>query len=256
MLRDVTAERDLARAKDELVAIVSHELRSPLSSMIGFAQLLLLDRNETEAEELQMIVDEGRRLAQLIDELLDLQRIDRGAIPDRTERIQAGERHRRARPSATPDDPRHPQTVDLPGDLPAVWADHERILQVLINLVINARKYSPDGGPVHLSATVCDDAVKVTVADTGLGLERDAIPNLFVEFYRVQTPDRHGITGTGLGLSICKKIIHAHGGEIWAESEGRGNGSRFHFTLPIAAVDTDSRARTTGSTARSSMRSL
>ena len=255
MLRDVTAERDLARAKDELVAIVSHELRSPLSSMIGFAQLLLLDRNETEAEELQMIVDEGRRLAQLIDDFLDLQRIDRGAIRIEPRDLKLASVIDALGPRL-PDDPRHPQTVDLPGDLPAVWADHERILQVLINLVINARKYSPDGGPVHLSATVCDDAVKVTVADTGLGLERDAIPNLFVEFYRVQTPDRHGITGTGLGLSICKKIIHAHGGEIWAESEGRGNGSRFHFTLPIAAVDTDSRARTTGSTARSSMRSL
>lgn len=235
MLRDVTPERDLARAKDELVAVVSHELRSPLSSMIGFAQLLLLDRNENEAEELQMIVDEGRRLAQLIDDFLDLQRIDRGAI-----RIEPTDLRLAsvidALAAALPDDPRHPLTVDLPADLPAVWADHERILQVLINLLTNARKYSPDGGPVHLSATVLNDTIKVTVADTGLGIDADAIPNLFVEFYRVQTPDRQGIAGTGLGLSICKKIIDAHGTEIWAESEGRGNGSRFHFTLPIAAL--------------------
>jgi signal transduction histidine kinase len=250
MLRDMTAERDLARAKDELVAIVSHELRSPLSSIIGFAQLLLLNGNETEAEELHIIIDEGRRLAQLIDDFLDLQRIDRGAIRIEPKGLQLASVID-ALAARLPDDPRHPQTAELPVDLPAVWAEHERILQVLINLVTNARKYSPDGGPIHLSATILDDTVKVTVTDTGLGIEADAIPNLFVEFYRVQTPDRQGIAGTGLGLSICKKIIHAHGGEIWAESEGRGLGSLFHFTLPIAALDTNSRARTADSTAHS-----
>ena len=190
---------------DAAAASRAHEFLSEALAPFEMAQLLLLDRSETEAEELQIIVDEGRRLAQLIDDFLDLQRIDRGAVriePTDLELASVID----ALAARLPVDPRHPQTVDLPGDLPPVCADHERILQVLINLVTNARKYSPAGVPVCLSATVCDDTVRVTVADTGLGIEPDAIPNLFVEFYRVQTPDRQGIAGTGLGLSIAKKI--------------------------------------------------
>lgn len=107
-----------------------------------------------------------------------------------------------------------------------------------LNLAGNARKYSPDGGEVRVTATVSSpgspETVAVTVTDGGLGIEAEAIPRLFGEFHRVQTPDRQGISGTGLGLSICRKIIRAHQGEIWAESDGPGHGSRFHFTLPRA----------------------
>jgi two-component system sensor histidine kinase VicK len=115
-----------------------------------------------------------------------------------------------------------------------VWADSERIWQVLLNLVSNARKYSPEGGPIDIFAQPSATHVEVTVADRGLGIPADALPNLFGEFYRVPTPDRRGIPGTGLGLSICRKIIAAHHGEIWAESDGPGQGTRFRFTLPTA----------------------
>lgn len=236
MLRDVTRERELVRARDELVSIVSHELRGPLSNIIGFADLLLMRHqgNEKATEDAIIIADEGRRLASIIDDFLDLQRIDRGAM-----RI-----HRRTVEVATildrlmtvvPDDEARPLAVQTADDVSQVFADPERVLQVLLNLVSNARKYSPDGGQVRVTAEAGPGtAITVTVIDEGLGIDAEAIPRLFGEFYRVQSPDRQGISGTGLGLSICRKIIRAHQGEIWAESEGPGRGTEVHFTLPTA----------------------
>ncbi len=119
-------------------------------------------------------------------------------------------------------------------DLPRVLADPDRVTQVLTNLVSNAIKYSPHGGVIRLDARVAKDAVEVSVIDQGLGLPPEAIPSLFGKFYRVPTPDRQNIAGTGLGLAICQKIVAAHGGRIWAESDGPGRGSRFSFSLPIA----------------------
>jgi signal transduction histidine kinase len=134
-----------------------------------------------------------------------------------------------------PDDETRPLTVKAADGVSDVLADPERVLQVLLNLVSNARKYSPDGGEVRVTASAqAGDTVTITVADEGLGIEAEALPRLFGEFYRVQSPDRQGISGTGLGLSICRKIIRAHQGEIWAESDGAGQGTRFHFTLPVA----------------------
>jgi signal transduction histidine kinase len=239
MLRDVTRERELVRAKDELVSVVSHELRGPLSNIIGFADLLLMQHrgNDGATEDAMIIADEGRRLARIIDDFLDLQRIDRGAMRTDRRTVKLSAILDRLA-TVVPDDENCPLAVQATDDVPAVFADPERILQVLLNLVGNARKYSPEGGEVRVTAAAgspaAPEAITVTVADQGLGIEAEAIPRLFGEFYRVQTPDRQGISGTGLGLSICRKIVRAHHGEIWVESEGPGHGSRFHFTLPLA----------------------
>jgi signal transduction histidine kinase len=236
MLRDVTDERELARAKDELVAVVSHELRNPLTHMIGFAELLrghgALDG--TDASYVEILVTEGRRLAGLLDDFLDLQRIDRAADTIRAEEVDLRGLLARLATMVTTDD-RHELTLSVAPGLPRVTADPERIWQVLLNLSSNARKYSPDGGRIDVSARRAEQHVEVCVTDQGLGIPAEAMPRLFGEFYRVQTPDRRKIAGTGLGLSICRKIIRAHAGEIWAESEGPGKGARFHFTLPVAA---------------------
>lgn len=234
MLRDVTRERELVRAKDELVSIVSHELRGPLSNIIGFADLLLLQHrgNEAATEDATIIADEGRRLAGIIDDFLDLQRIERGAMRTDRKMVELATVIDRLM-TIVPDDDACPLAVQTAEGVSEVFADPERILQVLLNLVSNARKYSPDGGPVRVIASTGPGAtVMVTVADEGLGIEAEAMPRLFGEFYRVQSPDRQGISGTGLGLSICRKIIRAHEGEIWAESDGPGQGTEFHFTLP------------------------
>jgi signal transduction histidine kinase len=239
MLRDVTRERELVRAKDELVSVVSHELRGPLSNIIGFADLLLMQHrgNDSATEDATIIADEGRRLAHIIDDFLDLQRIDHGPVRTDRQAIKLPAILDRLT-AVVPEDANCPLAIQVPEDLPAVCADPERILQVLLNLVGNARKYSPAGGEVRITVTAAMPAapqtITITVADQGLGIEAEAIPRLFGEFYRVQTPDRQGISGTGLGLSICRTIVRAHQGEIWAESDGPGHGTRFHFTLPLA----------------------
>jgi PAS domain S-box-containing protein len=236
MLRDITRERELIRAKDELVSIVSHELRGPLSNIIGFADLLLMQHegDDRATEDATIIADEGRRLAAIIDDFLDLQRIDRGVMRTHRRRVDLAAILDRLM-TVVPDDESRPLAVQAAGDLREVLADPDRVLQVLLNLVSNARKYSPDGGQVRVTASTGPaGAITVTVTDEGLGIEAEALPRLFGEFYRVQTPDRQGISGTGLGLSICRKIIRAHQGEIWAESDGPGQGTRIHFTLPLA----------------------
>ncbi len=139
----------------------------------------------------------------------------------------------------------HPLIIDLPADLPLVRADADRLDQVLTNLVGNAIKYSPEGGPVQISAQIWDhggpdatvegsDWLRIAVCDKGLGLPADSLDQIFERFYRIQDDARISIRGTGLGLAICKEIVHVHGGSIWAESAGPGQGSTFSFTLPAA----------------------
>ena len=235
VLRDVTAERDLARTKDELVSVVSHELRTPLASVVGFAELLRT-RELTEAQRhqfLTVILEEGRRLTALINDFLDLQRMESGRQEITLRPLDLPELLDQSVSAAGPDDA-HPIVLDLPDDLPMVRADSDRVRQVVANLLSNARKYSPGGGRVEVSAHEADGQVIISVQDHGLGLPPDAVPHLFEKFFRVDNSDRRSITGTGLGLAISRKIIDAHGGRIWAESEGLGHGSRFSFSLPVA----------------------
>jgi signal transduction histidine kinase/CheY-like chemotaxis protein len=237
VLRDVTAERDLTRTKDELVSVVSHELRTPLASVVGFAELLRTrELDESQRQQfLTVIVEEGRRLTAMINDFLDLQRMESGrqeinprAVGLRTLLEQAV--------ALAGEDSARPIRLTIREPLPPVRADEDRILQVLTNLLSNARKYSPQGGAVELEASERDGQVTVSVRDRGLGIPREAQSRLFEKFYRVDNSDRRQIKGTGLGLTISRKIVEAHGGRIWAESEGVGLGSRFSFTLPMAVI--------------------
>jgi PAS domain S-box-containing protein len=236
VLNDITAANDLDRAKDELVAMVSHELRTPLASLVGFSELLLSREfsGEQRKKYLETMLKEGQRLTELINDFLDLQRMEGGfkrlalgpaSLPTLITRVVA----------IAGENSRSPIEVDLPRDLPLVVADTNAIHQVLLNLLSNARKYSPGGGLIRVEAGVVDGFVEVSVRDHGLGIPADAIPRLFKKFYRVAGVDRRGISGTGLGLAICRGIVEAHGGRIALESEGLGHGSRFYFTLQ--AVD-------------------
>jgi signal transduction histidine kinase len=236
LVRDVTPERELNRTKDELVAVVSHELRNPLSSIVGFAHLLQDGTpDEDEARQwLATIVREGNRLAALVNDFLDLQRIDRGADRLHPASVDIGLVLMRAPELVADVAGGHRLVMDVPDRLPTVWADAERIWQVVINLISNARKYSPAGGEIRVSARVVTGSVEVSVSDQGLGLDAEEISRIFDEFYRVDSADRREIAGTGLGLSIARKIIEAHGGRIWAESPGPNRGSRFLFTIPTS----------------------
>jgi len=239
LLRDVTAERELARARDDLIAMVSHDLRNPLAAVVGFNELLL-NREfapREQREVLALMLAEGRRLTTLVNDFVDLQRLECGRqrlqlAPDLRALIERAA-------AAAGEDPRRPIRLDLPEHLPPVQADADRLLRVLDNLIANARKYSPAGGEVRLSARQVGGMVEVTVADQGLGIPPEALPRVFQKFYRVDAPDRRGIKGMGLGLAICREIVEAHGGRIWAESEGPGRGTRVRFTLPLAAASAE-----------------
>jgi signal transduction histidine kinase/ActR/RegA family two-component response regulator len=235
VLRDVTAERDLVRTKDELVSVVSHELRTPLASVVGFAELLRTrELAEPQRQQfLTVIEEEGRRLTALINDFLDLQRMESG-------RQQISPRPAELAPlleravAAAGADPLCPIRIEIENRLPAVRVDGDRLLQVMSNLLSNARKYSPGGGTVRVAARAADGQVTVSVQDEGLGVPPEAQAHLFQKFYRVDNSDRRQIKGTGLGLTISRKIVEAHGGRIWAESAGLGQGSRFSFTMPVA----------------------
>jgi PAS domain S-box-containing protein len=241
VLHDVTAAMELDRAKDELIGMVSHELRTPLASLVGFTELLL-DREFTDAQRkqyLETMLKEGRRLTDLINDFLDLQGLEGGY-----KKLDLGPADLRAvimrAIVAEGDDPGRQIEVDLPSDLPLVIADTNAILQVLINMLSNARKYSPGGGSIRVRATVIGEVVEVSIQDQGLGFPPDALPMLFNKFYRVANPDRRQIAGTGLGLAISRRIIEVHGGRVGAESAGLGLGSRFYFTLRIVTAEAKS----------------
>jgi len=224
---------DVVRAKDEVIALVSHELRSPLASIVGFTELLQ-SRNLTDTQRksyLGVMLKEGRRLTTLINSVLELQRLENGHQKLDLVPVDVKAILKRAVDSAGQDD-RRALGLAVPDGLPLVMADADAILQVMANFVSNARKYSPDGGSIRIGARVVENMVQVYVRDHGLGVPVADLPKLFERFYRVDSPDRQSIRGTGLGLSINQRIVQAHGGSVEAHSDGLGKGSVFQFTLP------------------------
>ncbi|MBI3967664.1 MAG: GAF domain-containing protein, partial [Chloroflexi bacterium] len=237
LLRDVTRERELERVKEEMLQVVNHELRTPLSSLLGFTELLLSRHYsaDQQREFLTIIHEEGQRLTTLIDDFLNLQRLESGVQQIEPVPTALCPLLERAVVAVGPD-PARPIVVDVADDLPPVLIDPDRVYQVLANLLSNARKYSPGGGEVRLTAVPADGEVEVSVQDQGLGIPPEALPQLFRKFYRVDSSDRRSIKGTGLGLAIVKQIVEEHGGRIWVESGGPGQGSRFSFTLLVAEL--------------------
>jgi len=224
---------DVVRAKDEVIALVSHELRSPLASIVGFTELLQ-SRVLTDSQRksyLGVMLKEGRRLTALINSVLELQRLENGHQKLDLVPVDVKALLKRAVDSAGLDD-RRALGLAVPNGVPLVMADADAILQVMANFVSNARKYSPDGGSIRIGARVVGNMVQVYVRDHGLGVPVADLPKLFERFYRVDSPDRQSIRGTGLGLSINQRIVEAHGGNVEAQSEGLGKGSVFQFTLP------------------------
>lgn len=235
------ADEAVSKAKGEVVSLVSHELRSPLASIVGFTELLFT-RDLSEAQRkvyLGVMLREARRLTELVNGVLHLQRLEDGHQKLKLAPVDLRSIVQRAVDAAGEDD-RRPIGMILPEPMPLVNADPDALLQVLGNFLSNARKYSPNGGTIRIGARVIEDMVQVYVRDEGLGLPPDALANLFEKFYRVDSPDRRLIRGSGLGLSINQKIIEGHGGKVEVHSDGLGKGTRFTFTLPIARASTKS----------------
>jgi len=219
------------------VAVLGHEVRNLVATFLGFTELLLNHDwpPERQREYLETMRDEGVRVSQFLNDLLDLQRMEAGAAAVKPRQVDLGQLLRCAAAVAA-HDREHPVLLDCPDDLPAARAEPDRIQQVLANLVSNARKYSPKGGQIRLSSRAAGGFLVVSVEDSGLGIPQDALDQVFEKFFRLQGLSHRSIRGTGLGLAICRQIIEAHGGRIWAESAGLGHGARFSFTLPITGV--------------------
>jgi two-component system, OmpR family, phosphate regulon sensor histidine kinase PhoR len=236
VMRDVTELRRLESVRREFVANVSHELRTPLASIRALADTLeagAIDDPSVSMEFLQKIVGEVDRLTAIVEELLDLARLESGKIQVNLRRVAPGNLVTVAaeRLRSQIDRARLDLVIDIADSLPDVMADSSRIEQVIINLLHNGIKFTPAGGELSISASQDDQVVRVDVRDTGMGMPESEISRVFERFYKSDRARRS--EGTGLGLAIAKHIVLAHGGYIWAESR-LGQGSIFSFTLPIA----------------------
>ncbi|HKV45960.1 MAG TPA: ATP-binding protein, partial [bacterium] len=237
VVRDATELRRTERLRRELTANVSHELRTPLTSIKGFTETLLAGAIADEATSrrfLAIIDSEATRLMKLVDDLMDLSRLESKTVSLEPAAVRldelVGEALSRMRPQA--DRHRVALRSTTAGAVLAL-ADRDRILQVLTNLLDNSIKFTPEGGTVEVALRGAVTDVTVSVSDTGRGIPADDLPRVFDRFYRVERSRSREAGGTGLGLAIARHIVEAHGGRIWAVSRVNA-GSTFTFTLPTA----------------------
>jgi PAS domain S-box-containing protein len=230
-MRDIGERRALERLQQELLATVTHDLKNPLAGISGHAQILQRRQAYTERSVLA-ILSETRRLGRLIDDLLDVTRAETGQLTltrdwgDLLEVVQAAVEAAQGVSRA------HRVELTAPEGPLIAFFDRDRLEQVVQNLLLNAIKYSPDGGAVCVQVDEGDDEVRIAVADEGIGIPPEALTHLFRRFYRTAPARERGLPGLGLGLFVTRSLIEAHGGRIWAESEGVGQGSRFTVVVP------------------------
>ena len=238
VLRDITREREIAQAKSEFVSIVAHELRTPMTSIKGYADLILSGAagsvSETQMQFLRVIRTNVERLAALVGDLLDISRIEAGRVKFDIRPLRMDEVAREVVDSLQGEIVRRnlELEVDIPTHLPQVQGDRNRIVQVLTNLVSNAYKYTPPGGRITLALHRANGELQVDVSDTGIGIAPTDSDRVFERFYRADHDLVRQQTGTGLGLPIAKSIVEMHGGRMWVRSE-LGKGSTFSFSLPV-----------------------
>ena len=234
-LQDMTPLEELERLRAEFLGMVSHELRVPLTSIKG-STTTLLDTSTVldpaEARQFYRIIDhQADCMRDLISDLLDVARIETGSLSITPEPTDVAGLVDEARNTFLSGGGRSIE-IDLPPGLPWVMADRRRIVQVLNNLLFNAAGYSQESSAIRLTAVREDFYVGISVADEGRGVTADLLPHLFRKFSRIDSDNgERGTHGTGLGLAICKGIVEAHGGRVWAESDGPGLGTKFTFTV-------------------------
>lgn len=240
VLHDITELRRLERVRRDFVANVSHEFRTPLTAIQGFAETLLagaIDDAQNRVRFLEIILEHARRLARLTEDLLRLSQMDSDRLELEIDEVSVSQivdsclataQHRALENGLE-------LSVKVPSNLPTVAGDRRRLAEVLQNLLDNARQYTLPGGEIVLSAEAHELEVVFTVSDTGIGIPRTDQSRIFERFYRVDAARSREAGGTGLGLAIAKHLIEAQGGRIWVESE-LGKGSHFHFSVPIFDV--------------------
>jgi len=243
IVRDVTERvqsmEEMEKLRSEFLGMVTHELKTPLAAIKGSAATALgssrpLDYEE--ARELFQIIDEqSDRLRDLTDNLLDMSRIEAGSLSVKPEPLDLRPVIEEAQSIFVRSGRSQRIELEMPAEMPAVNADKRRLVQVLTNLLTNAAKFASATAPIRIGVEHDTLLATVRVQDEGQGIASDKLPLLFQKFSQVHDPRKTRATGTGLGLAICKGIVEAHGGRIWAESDGEGKGATFSFTLPLAA---------------------
>jgi signal transduction histidine kinase len=237
------------RAKTEFVSFVSHELKTPMTSIKGYTDLLVSGQmgeiTDTQRQFLNTIRTNVERMARLVSDLADVSRIEAGHLRLEMDAIsfRAVVEETLRSTQAQIEEKGQILHVEVPSGLPNIHADHTRMVQVLTNLVSNAHKYTPEGGHITICAQLADGErqggmLHVSVQDTGIGMSAEELEQAFTKFFRTNVA-REMAPGTGLGLNITKNLVQLHGGEIWAKSQP-GEGTTFHFTVPVASEDSSS----------------
>jgi signal transduction histidine kinase len=238
-VHDVTQLREADRLKNQFISNVSHELRTPLFAIRGFLEMMRdgkVPDEDTRSEFVDLMYHKTLHLSRLVDDLLDLSRLERGRFELRlgpTSLRSLIMHSAREIQFAASRKGIHLET-HIPTELPPVRGDANRLEQVIVNLLDNAVKFTGAGGMVRVEALAADDEVLVNVIDSGSGIPGEALDKLFTRFYQADGSTTRRSGGTGLGLFISRQIVEAHGGQIWAKSE-LGKGSIFSFTVPLSA---------------------
>ena len=235
-LQDLTPLAEAERLRSEFLGVVGHELRLPLAGIKGSVTTLLQGESSLDPAEmtqfLKIIDEQADYMRDLLSDLIDVVRIETGTLTVNPAPIEVTRLVEDARNTFLAAGGRQNIRITFPSDLPPVLADRRRIVQVVNNLLVNASRHSHEASPVRIEAWQDDLHIAVSVADNGRGLTAERLPHLFAKFSHPDAPDRG--RDLGLGLAICKGIVEAHGGRIWAESDGPGLGSRFTFTIPVS----------------------
>ena len=228
---------EVENMRRQLIGDVTHELRTPLTSIKGYMEGLIDGVLPSTPQTFNEIHREADRLSRLVDDLQELSRIEAKSFSLEIRSLPVSSLIQTTLKRLSPQAAAKQIQLQskLPPDLPPVEADEDRITQVLVNLVANAIQYTPEGGQVIISAVSQADRILLSVSDTGIGIPPEHLANLFTRFYRVdKSRSRSAGGGSGIGLTIAKHLVEAHGGQIWVESKGDGQGSTFTFSLKIA----------------------
>lgn len=236
VVQNITEMKRIDKMKSEFVSMVSHELRTPLTSIVGFAELMMMRDFEQERRNryLDIIIKDSSRLMRLINNLLDLSKLESGQIYFNPEPVKIDQVAFELLESFIGQTKKtnHNIRVMVEGDIPVISIDKDMYINVMNNLVSNAIKYSPGGGNITVRFFRNENKVEISVQDEGIGIPKEKIPLVFDKFYRVDSSLNRSTGGTGLGLATVKYIIEGFGGKIWVESEVE-KGSTFTFTIPL-----------------------
>jgi signal transduction histidine kinase len=235
-LRDIEQRRKMDELKDEFIGLVSHELRSPLTVIMGVIKTALADGSHLSKQEMQQLLEdanyEADSLSHLLENLLELSRDRADRLSLYVTPVNLHAVVRKAVEQVQSQSSLHRFVIDLPKALPPVRVDELRLERILYNLLENGVSYSPRGGDIRVFAERDGGLLTIGISDQGIGISPEDQARLFQPFQRVEGPKLGGVRGAGLGLLVCRRLVEAHGGKIWVKSE-LGQGATFFFTLPF-----------------------